>query len=467
MVQQLQLGQTITYRTRTRRTERLRTLVRSVEDASLGRASLESLLVPILNPLTLDRSLPHQQAGIEWLSGRARAILADDMGLGKTAQAAIAAAKLIETGAIDRGLVLAPKSLLDVWVRELAKWAPNLHACAIVPSASDKSRVWELLVSRVHIAITNYEQVRECPRVLTQAPLPLVILDEAHKIRNTETATAAGVRQIKALRLWALTGTPVENSSSDLASLLDLMGESRRSLSHLRELPIETLRSLARPLMIRRVKSDVLPQTYRVHKSVVRLELSKEQREAYEKELTVSSNRPGAPLIRNARLRQICDLERQTGASAKLDYIRTALDTLGSGDKAVVFSFTRLPLRSLAASLGSKCRLLTGAADIETRRKAVNDFSTDPFVKVLLATIGVGAEGLTLTAANKLYFVNLWWNPSTNNQARDRLIRIGQTRDVEVTVLVAKGTVEEHLLETLQRKQMLFDSLIKPTEPAN
>jgi SNF2 family DNA or RNA helicase len=108
---------------------------------------------------------------------------------------------------------------------------------------------------------------------------------------------------------------------------------------------------------------------------------------------------------------------------------------------------------------------LTGEVDVATRSKIVADFSADPSVRFLLATIGVGSEGLTLTAANHVIFLNLWWNPSSNNQARDRVIRIGQTKDVYVRILVSANTVEEQLLQLLRRKQLLFDALVRPVPP--
>jgi len=268
-------------------------------------------------------------------------------------------------------------------------------------------------------------------------------------------------------RLWALTGTPVERDAEDLAVLMSLV-DPRRFSSEDRELHLSALRARARPYLLRRRKRDVLRDLPAVVEREEELELTKRQLEAYRS--TIAANKrpqlPNLALKLFGQLRAICDLEPTSGESSKLDRIEELLEEVVElGEKAVVFSYLLAPLRELTKRLGLAGNtgyiLLTGDMGLGDRERAVTQFKQDPECSVLLASSRVGAEGLTLVEANHVFFLNQWWNPSANTQARDRVVRIGQTRTVWVWTFVCRGTVESRLREILREKEKTFEELVE------
>ena len=205
------------------------------------------LIEPDLSPL---RSF--QVDGVRWLLDHPKAILADDMGLGKTIQSIYALRMLFNEGKAQSALVICPKSLLANWEHELTKWAPELGRVRLVPRASIREQAWAALLSSRHILLTNYEQVRNPTKVLQEIGPDVVIADEAHRIRNISSQVAQGIRRIRADRLWALTGTPVERDPEDLATILSVLEPSRFSVRD-KSLHIASLRSQARPYVLRRL----------------------------------------------------------------------------------------------------------------------------------------------------------------------------------------------------------------------
>lgn len=426
----------------------------------------------LLRPLLMaDRPMEplfrYQRSGVAWLLRRTRALLADDMGLGKTLQTIAALRRLLRNGAVDDVLVVAARTLLANWEEEFARWAPELAVTTVRPEGARRSDVWKRRLGRAHVIITSYEQVRSLPSVLVSRTPSLVIADEAHKLRNSGSKTVAGFRRMRPERLWLLTGTPVERDPDDLATLLSLLEPSRFSRADAR-LGTSVLRSRARPYVLRREKKQVLadlPPVLRRHEV---LDLSGEQRAAYREAIRAgrAGRRHGNTtyLALFTKLRMICDIEPASGSSSKLDRIHELLEEVRDrSEKAIVFSYTLEPLRALArrlADAGLRSELFTGELDLAERTLTLERFRCDHEVTALLASSRVASEGLTLIEANNVLFVNRWWNPSSNQQAEDRVVRVGQELPVSVYNFTCRHTVEALLDKILVEKGLTFEELV-------
>jgi len=427
-------------------------------------------LLPLLMPLSVDSDgiYSYQRQGIAWLLGHHRAILGDDMGLGKTLQALAAARRLIRFGRVAWIVIVAPKILVSNWVEEIVRWAPELSVATALQLGSHRSLRWKRLVRRAHVIVTSYEQLRDVPSVLIQQPPELIIADEAHRLRNISSLSTKGFSEIDANRIWALTGTPIERDAQDIVTLLSLLDSHKFSITD-KSLHPNSLKARLRPYLLRRRKSDVLEELPRVIDQNEVLDLTKEQKEAYGKAIeNHTKSEPNSsflPLFN--KLRMICDIDSATGASSKIERAVDAIsDVHRAGEKVVVFSYVIEPLRLLQAKLqhsirGIECCILIGDMSHAERIEALNRFKHDSSCTVLLASTRVASEGLTLTEANHVIFLNRWWNPSSNSQARDRVVRIGQTRVVRVRSFTCRGTVEERLDLLLREKSLTFEKVIE------
>jgi SNF2 family DNA or RNA helicase len=388
------------------------------------------------------------------------AILADDMGLGKTVQVLAAIRHLVGAGVLRNTVVLCPRSLLANWEAEATRWASDLAVLRVTPSTADKDEVWRAVMGRSHLYLTTYEQMRKPAATLLEGEIDLVVMDEAHRVRRLESQATRGVAKLQKRRIWALTGTPIERATEDFATLLSLLQPKRFSLRDA-ALDAASLRSRAKPFMLRRLKSDVQSELPDVIDTKEVLELTPQQQRSYTAAIrrtreTQTSDAAFLTLINE--LRAICDFDPDTHASSKVDRIEEIVDAVKIVDqKVVIFSYLLKPLDLLSERLATShgpgaVRHLRGDLSLEERDRNIRQFRTDPEVVALLASSRVGGEGLTLTEANHVIFFNEWWNPSANAQARDRVVRIGQERGVSVHRFMCRGTVEELLNSILQQK---------------
>ena len=422
----------------------------------------------LLDPPELKDLYPFQRQGVEWLSGRNGAILADDMGLGKTVQVIAAMRLLFNRAALRSVLVVCPKSLIATWERELGRWAPELGVAILTPPAQLREDAWKAVAGRCHVLLTNYEQLRSPPAVLRRNTLDLIVADEAHRLRNRSSRITSGSFKLEPKRFWALTGTPLERDLEDLATLLSLVAPKKFAPVDAKLHP-SSLRSGARPYVLRRRKQEVLEELPPVLDTMEVLELSEAQDQAYRAAVKQyrSTGEKGAELALLTRLQALCDIDSQSGESCKAERILYLLDRIHEQrEKAVVFSHRLEPLRELRRRIVERrgepaAALLVGEMDSEERERAVGHFRSDDNALALLASTRVGGEGLTLVEANHVFLFNQWWNPSANDQARDRVVRIGQRRKVRVYRFCCRGTIEEALERILTSKRELFDDAVE------
>ncbi len=431
------------------------------------RLGMGELIRPVLmDPPNLDGLYAFQREGVRWLCDTHGAILADDMGLGKTVQAIAAMRTLFNRCAIRSSLVVCPKSLIATWERELNRWAPELGSAVVTPPGSIREDAWRAVAQRRHVLLTNYEQLREPPEVLQSNTPDLIVADEAHRLRNRAARITSGSFRLRPPRFWALSGTPVERDLEDLATLLSLVAPTRFAPTDAKLHPA-SLRSQARPYVLRRRRKDVLEQLPAVLDSTDMLDLSDGQERAYRSAIAEfwRTHRPGDELALITRLQSICDSD--DGESSKIDRTMHLLDGVREqGEKAVVFSHRLEPLRELQRRVTERwgwksVALLIGEMSADERTRTVNRFRDEPETLVLLASLKVGGEGLTLVEANHVVLFNQWWNPSANDQARDRVVRIGQRRKVRVYRYCCRNTIEEALEHVLATKRDLFADAVE------
>ena len=433
------------------------------------RLQVGSLLYPLLlDSPSLKALYAFQRQGVKWLRSIRGGILADDMGLGKTVQAISAIRMLFHHGDIRSALVMCPRGLIATWEGEIERWAPELGVAVVVPPARIREDAWAAVAGRRHVLLTNYEQLRHVPHALVRNPPDLVIADEAHRLKNRQTQAAKGGSRLAPKRFWALSGTPLERDLEDLATLLALVAPSAFAPSDSKLHP-SSLRSRAVDYVLRRRKADVLDELPPVLDNTERLELTEDQRRTYENEMAQHARHgnSGDELALLSRLQTVCDMEPETRQSSKIDRIVELLGGIRKqGEKAVVFSYRLDPLKELQRRITSQwgtqasC-LLVGAMDIEHRSAVVRRFRKDSSIMVLLASSRIGGEGLTLIEANHVFLFNQWWNPSANDQARDRVVRIGQRRKVRVYRFCCRATVEETIGMILQTKRALFADTVE------
>lgn len=457
-------------------------------DPQPDEVSLSTRLRVLLAP-PLDRMLPGPGTLLEWpaelleyqiegvraLLERDRILLADDMGLGKTVQALAALRILCLQRRVERALLVVPASLVDQWRREITKWAPELRIIVIRGAQRDRAWQWR---AAAHVTIVSYETLRTDFTESESSPprqhvWGVVILDEAQRIKNRGVEVAREAKQLRRHRSWAMTGTPLENSEDDLASIMEFVdhvdGEEPVTFA-----PGMRLRDRHRELQLRRRKADVLTQLPPKQVIEVQIELPPGQRATYdraEREGVLELREKGETLrIQHVlelimRLKQVCNFDPSSGESAKMDEIEERLDTLvAEGHRALLFSqYTNdtFGVQAVAERLARFHPLtFTGSLSGGQRDQVIQTFKSDERHKALVLSLMAGGVGLNLQQASYVFHVDRWWNPASERQAEDRSHRMGQTVPVTVFKYTCQNTIEERIQEILSAKQQLFDELV-------
>ncbi|MCO8123527.1 DEAD/DEAH box helicase [Stieleria sp. TO1_6] len=452
-----------------RKTQRLEAVVSLNQESAVSSKPSERILPWILQQADTSDLYPFQRDGVDWLLSSDSRLLADDMGLGKTVQAIFGVRHGFSERLFKTVLILCPKSLVLNWLAEFRKWAPELISLAISPPAKNSTAVWDRSVDNTHVVITNYEQIRELGAALEDRQFDLVVADEAHRLRNATSQVVQGFKFIRRMRFWALTGTPIERDLKDLATLMSLLDEKRFSIADARTAGA-ALREKAKPYILRRTKLAVLSDLPEVVTRIEPLELLDNQRKTYktvQSGIGCNGEQLKNPLHKLGELRRVCDYDPVSKTSIKLDRIHEQLLEVQSlGEKAIIFSFVLEPLEVLLAmtqkTLGAI--MIHGGLDGDERNQVIKRFKTDPNITALYASSKVASEGLTLVEANHVFFINRWWNPSSNAQARDRVNRIGQKRCVFIHEYVCVGTVEESIQRLLMAKGNIYENVIGKLE---
>ncbi|WP_210481535.1 DEAD/DEAH box helicase [Naasia sp. SYSU D00948] len=442
---------------------------------------------------------PYQQEGFDWLVFLWRhslgGVLADDMGLGKTLQTLALVAHAVEaTPEQERRpfLVVAPTSVVSNWVAEARRFAPGLSVAGITETEK-KSRIPIAdAVRGADLIVTSYALFRLDFPSYQVLPWAGLILDEAQFVKNAESQAHENAVALPAPFKLAITGTPMENSLTDLWSLFKIVAPglfpSARRFREEYVRPITAgggadrlalLRRRIRPLMVRRTKELVASDLPPKQEQILSVELSPRHRKLYDTVLQrerqkllgllADMDRNRFIVFRSLTLLRMLSLdaslvdEKHAGIpSAKLDVLFEQLvDVLAEGHRALVFSqFTSFLglARARFEKAGIPYEYLDGSTP---RRGEVIEQWRNGSAPVFLISLKAGGFGLNLTEADYVFLLDPWWNPAAEEQAIDRTHRIGQTRSVNVYRMVAMGTIEEKVMALKKQKARLFDAVIE------
>ena len=442
---------------------------------------------------------PYQKAGIEWMyflrSYRFAGILADDMGLGKTLQTLCVLDMEKVKG--KPSLVICPKTLLYNWQQEAAKFFPNLTTLVYDGSVAEREAL-QAEIPTHDLIIASYNTVKKDEGLFAASDLRFnyAVLDEAQFIKNHATKNAQVVKKLNADYRLALTGTPLENSVSELWSIYDfLMPDFLGNYKHFAEhfhrpimdagdkKALDHLRRKVGSFMLRRTKSEVLKELPPKIETASQCHLSDAQNVLYQQILAKvrgdvfqAVEKKGFKsaqihiLAGLTKLRQACNhpalltkgSDFREYESAKLDMcLELVGEVVENKRKVLIFSqFTQMLDIVSAALDDANVPHLYLSGKTKNRQDMVNQFNTDPAVPVFLISLKAGGTGLNLTAADTVIIFDPWWNPSVENQAVDRAHRIGQEKTVNVYRLLTTGTIEEKIQLLKEKKQLLFDSLV-------
>ena len=473
--------------------ERLRMLV--------DRLKTFSGLTDVAPPRGLAATLrPYQRAGLNWLQFlrdyQLGGILADDMGLGKTVQTLAHLLTEQEAGRLnDPSLVICPTSLIPNWQDEAQKFTPSLR----VLSLHGKERATRFgQIGNADLVLTTYPLLTRDAEILLATEWYMVVLDEAQAIKNPAAKVTQLACEIKAKHRLCLTGTPIENhlgeAWSQFAFLMPGMLGTHKDFAKRFRTPIEKMQDTGRqlvlarrlkPFILRRNKNEVAkelpPKTEIIHY----VEFNGQQRDLYETLRLIMHEKVQQAVLEKGfnrsriiildallKLRQVCcdprlvrlrlSRVKKVTHSAKLESLMELLpEMIEEGRKILLFSqFTsmldlikpRLEMAGIA--------FVEICGDTEDRRTPVARFQNGD-VPLFLISLKAGGTGLNLTAADVVIHYDPWWNPAVENQATDRAHRIGQDKPVFVYKFIARGTVEERILELQNRKRALASALLE------
>jgi SNF2 family DNA or RNA helicase len=448
---------------------------------------------------------PYQSRGVAWLKFLERwslgACLADDMGLGKSAQFLAFLLHLKEQKVLqDPVLLVCPTSVLGNWEREVRKFTPKLKILVHHGDKRSQGEAFAKAIAKVELVLTSYPLVQRDLKTLQLISWQGIVLDEAQNIKNAESKQSQAVRQLEAQFRIALTGTPVENRLSELWSILDFLNPGylgpKNFFQRRFAIPIErygdttslqTLRSLVQPFILRRLKTDrdIIQDLPEKQEMSVFCGLSAEQAALYQATVDRSLEeidsaegiqRKGIILALLTKLKQICNhpalfVETESeqafrSRSAKLQRLEEMLEeAVSEGDRALIFTqfaeWGKLLKSHLEQQLGREVLFLYGGSSRKQREEMIDRFQQDPQgPRVFILSLKAGGVGLNLTRANHVFHYDRWWNPAVENQATDRVFRIGQTRNVQVHKFVCTGTLEERIHEMIESKKALAEQVV-------
>lgn len=460
---------------------------------------------------------PYQVKGVQWLIDHRKnglgACLADDMGLGKTLQtiAALLDAREHKEDSADitrpiqldlfgetivtgrkslSALIILPASLVYNWYHELKKYCPAMQILRYT-GAKRHSALRTML--EFDFILTTYQTVITDADLLKDKNFHYIVLDESHYIKNKDSKSFQVINQLNGDHKISLTGTPVENSLSDLWSQMEfinpaILGSYTFFKKHFKD-PIEKnqsdaslqeLRTLIAPYILRRVKSEVAKDLPDLIETTQYCDMTPAQKVTYDKEKSAARNYLAGLDKKDSsytfhvfsalmKLRQMAIhpwLADDTfdGESGKHEDLLAETETIiKSGQKVLIFSSFKSYLTMVAGWLDKNAYphgVITGSVTAENRQKAVEAFQNDPRCQVLLISLKAGGTGLNLTAADYVFIVEPWWNPFAEMQAIARAHRIGRQQNVVVKRFISRDTIDEKIIMLQTRKKTMAEDVL-------
>lgn len=447
-----------------------------------GMAELSSQ--PSLMPNVNAKLRGYQEEGLKWLyylyQNNRNGCLADDMGLGKTLQV-IALLALVQKESQQPAIIIMPNSLIFNWENELKRFAPQLSYYVYYGKNRNLDDA-----AKANIILTTYTIVRLDAPKLKDSQFHYVILDESQAIKNYEALTTKAVRLLNGSHKLALSGTPIENNITELYSLFSFLEptmfgdfkkfkenylapimEGNRSFT-------EELRARVFPFIMRRMKEDVLNDLPDLSENVIYVEMNENQKKLYEVKRKIALGLIGNSKMQVSFFETLSELRRIASipevasngkiASPKADLLTDRIcQTLHGNKKKVVVFFHYLggieTMKKRLDEYHIGYDIITGAT--HNRKRIIEKFNTDEKCRVLLMTLKTGGVGLNLTVADTVFIFEPWWNKAAEIQGIDRLHRIGQKQKVFSYSIIAKGSIEERILELQELKTDLCNEIIR------
>ncbi|EHB63377.1 MULTISPECIES: DEAD/DEAH box helicase [Paenibacillus] len=480
--------------------------IEEVESAGLLSSLLEGEFIrkvpPRPVPSTLHGELrPYQERGYQWLSMMRDmgfgVCLADDMGLGKTIQVITCLLDRRESdGETGPVLIICPTSLLGNWQRELQRFAPELSLHVHHGVRRLRGEEFTQKTKEYDVVLTTYHLAGRDGGDLSGIRWSSVVLDEAQYIKNYRTKQAQSVMKLSAPHRIAMTGTPVENRLAELWSIFHFLNpgylgsfhafRQRYAAGEGQQERYRELHRLVSPFMLRRLKSDPdirkdLPEKLEVKSYCTLTEVQGAMYQAVVDEMMgqietqTGMARKGLVLSSLTKLKQICDhpqlLRQEEGravraeASGKMERMLEILDQIADmGESALIFTqyvgMGELLVNVLGRKYGKKPHFLHGGVPKRERDEMVRAFQNGEGTEFFVLSLKAGGVGLNLTRANHVLHYDRWWNPAVENQATDRVFRIGQHRNVQVHKLICQGTLEERIDELIEQKKALSEQVV-------
>lgn len=475
--------------------DRVRLLAPEEIIAELKRIKEFKSIEYLPQPQTLQGELrEYQKAGFAWLHFLHQmnfgGILADDMGLGKTVQVITLITHLKETGQLKHpALIIVPTTLVENWRREFEKFAPHLKI--LVYKGARVNRLKNLEKMDFDVVVMSYGLILLDYHEFHKYDFSYLFLDESQKVKNPETKTYKAIQTLQIPQKIALTGTPIENSISDLwaqmnlvmpgylGSLHDFMNkfEGGKTVDE----SFTKLRKIIQPFILRRKKEDVMPELPEKNEIEQLVEMTDKQAQRYAEATELFRKRildaiqekgvmGASKLILEALtyLRQMAvhphildhnfPLEESGKWQLMFDMIE---DILNEGHKILIFSQYVRFLKLIRKQL-DEMKLQYSYIDGQTRNRMeeVDKFQLDPDNRIFLLSLKAGGFGLNLTAADYIFIMDPWWNPAVENQAIDRAYRIGQDKNIFVYRFIMSNTVEEKIIDIQKKKLQISETLL-------
>ena len=471
----------------------------------------------------------YQEDGFNWMYGLYKnglgGCLADDMGLGKTLQTLTLLLKLkrlkqnikvqdpiANNGQLDMfaiensteeiiqpaSIIVVPTSLVHNWSNEIEKFTPALKSFKYIGSQRKKVEDIGQIARYYDVIITTYGTVRNDSQLLANTEFFYLILDESQSIKNSSSKTYKAIMNLKAKHKLVITGTPIENSLSDLWSQMNFLNPGilgnlaffRRSFispieKHANEEQMEKLQLMIRPFVLRRKKEEVAKDLPPLMEEVRICPMAGEQQKMYEQEKSIIRNTILSSIEKEGlkksqfvvlqgltKLRQLAnhpslaekDLEESSG---KFDEIfRMLRDLVAEKHKVLIFSSFVTHLELLQHRIEEEKWTYSKLTGQTTKREnVIKEFQNDPDNRIFLISLKAGGVGLNLTEADYVFIIDPWWNPAAEDQAINRAHRIGQSKHVFVYRFITENSIEEKIQKLKERKSSLADKFINSNNP--
>lgn len=441
----------------------------------------------------------YQVVGVNWLLNIYNygfgGILADEMGLGKSIQVIYFLKELLKQNENFKFLIVSPTSLIYNWANEFEKFGKSIKYLVCAGTKINRSKLFKE-VNNVNVLITSYGLVREDFETYLEKNFEVIIIDEAQNIKNPRAEVTKCLKKLNSNIKLALTGTPLENSVSELWSIFDFIMpgylnslkifEEKYLVNNLDEeskSKLDVLNMQISPFILRRRKKDVLKSLPPKIENNIYLDLNNEQKKIYLDELD-KTKREMDEIIRTegflkarfkilsllTRLRQICISPKivyddYNGDSVKIDELLKMIEVMiYENHKILIFTSFLGAIDIVKKNLLSrniKYYIIDGSVSSIERQKRVDEFNNSLEPCVFLISLKAGGTGLNLTSSDIVVHLDMWWNPQVEAQATDRAHRIGQKKSVQVIKFICKGTIEERILELQDKKKKLSDTLIE------